>query len=351
MKRAQAGKMNRAAREDSEARTTFRLSPRGPYSLEASASFLCGFTPGKGGSARTGDGRLVVGLLDEQRLVPVAVALAQPDGRGEVLGEIAGRVTASEASAITRQLARILSLDHDATGLAAVGERDPAVRAMLEALPGFRPVCFPSPYEAAIWGVLAQRISMTVAASIKQRLAIETGSIARGFGHELHPAPAPAKVLALESFPGIAAEKLTRLKSVALAALEGKLDAEHIRSLCHVDAVEELQRIRGVGPWTAEHIVMRGCGALDELPLSEPRVLRAIAESYGLRETPSREEALHIAEGWRPYRMWIAVLMVMNLRRSAPSQWNGPEARGGGGSLTSGRLRGAGRPSPIRTLP
>jgi len=293
---------------------TFSLVPRGPYSLEASASFLCGFTPAKGSSARLDDGRLVLGFLDERRLTPVTVALGQRRSGGEVVGEVVG----GDAE-VASQVARILSLDHDARGLAAIGTRDRVVCSLLEANPGFRPVCFPSPYEAAVWGVLAQRISMPVAAAIKQRLAIATGTVAEGFGRTFHPSPAPARLLDLQSFPGLPADKLARLHGVALAALEGKLDAGHLRAMPSQEAMDELRSIRGVGPWTAEHILMRGCGVVDELPSAEPRVLRGIAEAYGLDTTPSAEEARTIANGWRPFRMWVAVLMVMNLRGTG--QW------------------------------
>ncbi|MDB5215802.1 MAG: HhH-GPD family protein [Myxococcaceae bacterium] len=298
--------------------STFRITPRGPYSLDASAKFLCGFTPAAGGSTTLDDGRLVLGLLDEARHVPIAVALSQAAKDGVVVAEIAGSPSDDESAArIERQVARILSLDHDARGLAALGARDAVVRRLLEASPGFRPVCFPSPYEAAVWGVLAQRIAMPVAAAIKQRLAVATDTVARGFGRTFHCAPAPERLLTLESFPGVAAEKMTRLHGVALAALEGKLDADRLRALPMADAVEELRAIRGVGPWTAEHILLRGCGVVDEVPTSEPRFLRGLAEAYGLDATPTADEARVIAERWRPYRMWVAVLVVMSLRRSA----------------------------------
>lgn len=305
----------------------FRIVPRGPYSLRASADFLCGFTPATGSSCTSGDGQLVLGLLEETRHVPVTIALEQT-ARGEIHGAVAGGPLAPEMLVtIQRQVMRLLSLDHDARGLADVARRDPAIRPLLDAAPGFRPVCFPSPYEAAIWGVLAQRITMTVAAKIKQRLATETGTIAEGFGRTFHPSPAPERLLALRDFAGLPAEKLARLHAVATAALEGKLDATRLAAMTRADAVRELQQIRGVGPWTAEHILLRGCGIIDELPSAEPRVVQAIATTYGLSVAASAADAERIAEGWRPYRMWIAVLLVMNLRRST-SAWARSPRRG-----------------------
>jgi len=325
---------------------TLQITPLGPYSLESSAAFLCGFMPAAGASATLEDGRLVLGFLDEARHVPVTVALRQEASDGAVRLELAGPVEGGDADAIAKQVTRMLSLDHDARGLADVAARDPVVARMLDAMPGFRPVCFPSPYEAAVWGVLAQRISMPVAAALKQRIAIATGTVAEGWGRTFHPSPDPERLLALQSFPGVSAEKMTRLHAVAIAALEGKLDAERLRALPASRAVDELRGIHGVGPWTAEHVLMRGCGVVDELPIAEPRVLRALQEAYGFETTPTEEEARAIAERWRPYRTWIAVRMVMGLSRSG---WSAPRGEQRGRSRSSSGSSSRSRSTQIDT--
>lgn len=296
---------------------TSEIEVRGPYSLAASASFLCGFTPAGGSGATLEDGRLVVGFLDETTYQPVLVAIGQhPDGRVEFEGP----------PHLAAQVARILSLDHDGGALLAVAARDPVVAELVQDAPGFRPVCFPSPYEAAVWGILAQRIPMTIASRIKQRLALFTGSVAEGFGRTFLPAPPPEAILALDRFEGLPEEKLVRLKGVASAALEGKLDAERLRAMPYEEAHAKLRSLRGIGQWTADHVLVRGTGLADELPVSEPRVLRGIAEAYGLASTPKEEEAIAIAQSWRPLRTWISVMLVSKLRRTG--RWNGPEPRG-----------------------
>ena len=59
------------------------------------------------------------------------------------------------------------ALDVDGTGFAALGERDRVVRALQRRFPGLRPVLFYTPYEAAAWAIIGQRIRMTQAATIK----------------------------------------------------------------------------------------------------------------------------------------------------------------------------------------
>jgi hypothetical protein len=78
----------------------------------------------------------------------------------------------------------------------------------------------------------------------------------------------------------------------------------------------------GIGPWAASHIYFRGAAPLDELPTSEPRVLHGLASAYRL-EAPSEAVFRRIATGWRPFRMWVCVLLMRHLARSGG--WHAPE--------------------------
>ena len=145
------------------------IEPRGPFSWSAALDVLGNFAPTSHhpqGSPST----VSLAFPLDGRFAPIAVDLRFEEGA--LRGEVAG-TTDSEAAA--RQVARIFSLDHDGSVYPAVGERDPAVGRLMEALPGLRPVCFTSPYEAAAWGVISQRISMRQAAVIKDRLIAEHG--------------------------------------------------------------------------------------------------------------------------------------------------------------------------------
>jgi DNA-3-methyladenine glycosylase II len=298
----------------------FRLSTRGPYSLAASGRFLCGFTPGSGGTCATPTGALVLGFLADETFAPVAVRLEQHGAH--ILGEAwssSPHVVARLRQAmphVERQVARVLCLDRDARGIGAI--EDPVVARLVSENPGFRPPCFPSPYEAAVWGVLAQRTPMTVAAATKRRLAEATGARIEAFGEGLDPSPPPARLLEIDRFKGVSEEKLARLHAVARAALAGELNAGRLRAMERARALAALRAIRGVGAWTAEHILVRGAGEVDTLPTAEPRVLRAASLAYGRALTP--DTLTRIAEAWRPYRTWVAVLLVMSLFRHDASR-------------------------------
>ena len=82
-------------------------------------------------------------------------------------------------------------------------------------------------------------------------------------------------------------------------------------------AVEELQRLSGVGPFTAQGIVVRGAGEPDYLATAEPRMARAAALAYGLEEPLSPEELVRRGDAWRPYRSWVGVLLRLGLQHAS----------------------------------
>ncbi|MGZ6270063.1 MAG: hypothetical protein ACXWMU_05800, partial [Candidatus Limnocylindrales bacterium] len=67
------------------------------------------------------------------------------------------------------------SLDVDASGFPEVGARDPVVGELQARYGWLRPVCFHSPYEAAVNFVVGQRISMRQARAVRARMARELG--------------------------------------------------------------------------------------------------------------------------------------------------------------------------------
>jgi DNA-3-methyladenine glycosylase II len=71
-----------------------------------------------------------------------------------------------DLDAAATQTCRFLSLDIDARGWPDVGRRDPVIAEAQERLPGLRPCGFHSPYEAAAWAVLSQRLRIVQAAHL-----------------------------------------------------------------------------------------------------------------------------------------------------------------------------------------
>jgi DNA-3-methyladenine glycosylase II len=295
--------------------TTIRVPKPKGFQLRAVSDFYAGFTPGSGMAAAAVD-RLTLAFRLDGTFEPVAVALTESEH--ELALEIAG---SSNVSAVRKQIARMLGLEVNGADWLALADRDRVVGELQREFRGFFTAAKASPYDAATWAMIAPRMNQNQAAAIKQAMARELGDAIEIQGRVHHVFPAPAALLGVKAFPGLADEKVTRLRGIAKAALEGRLEADYLRGLAENKALSELQRLRGVGPWVASHVYYRGAAPIDGLPTAEPRVLHGLAHAYRL-EAATAQTFTRIAEGWRPFRMWVCVLLSRHLASSGG--WHAP---------------------------
>jgi DNA-3-methyladenine glycosylase II len=228
---------------------------------------------------------------------------------------MAGEIVSPQApgpglvTAISAQVARILSLDVDGSGFPAVGERDPVVAGLQRRYPGLRPVGFWSPYEAAAWAIIGQRIRIRQAAAIKARMAEQLGEPVCFGDHVVHAFPAPGHLARIGTFPGLSGRKPGQLRSIAAAALQGQLHAASLRALPYRQALAQLRQLPGIGDFSAELVLLRGAGDPDHIPRHDPRLARAVALAYGLPQPPSGAQLLRLSKNWQPYRTWVTLLL------------------------------------------
>ena len=287
----------------------FELRPRGPYSLAASARFLEGFAP----AAHRGAGEHLHLAFPDPEGRAAGVCLREEDG------VVAGRhFGAGDPDWVRSEAERILSLDLDGSGFPAVGERDATIGRLQRRFAGLRPVLFMSPYEAGAWALVGQRMRIAQAARVKARMAEELGEAVDIHGDVRHAFPGPERLAALEGFPSLPGRKTRWLRSLGAGAREGLLDAARLRALPAAEALAQLQSLPGIGPFSGELILLRGAGEPDHLPSAEPRLRRAVARAYELDAEPTQDQLAELAEAWRPYRTWTAVLLRAFLEEEGP---------------------------------
>lgn len=280
--------------------TTFTIVPSGPFSLEAAAKF--GFGGRLGAPEYDGTMRLAFTVDGNQEQAGVILRQDASGIHGEVFG-------ARNTDAVKAQVARILSLDHDGEAWEAVGQRDPVIGELQKSHPGQRPVLFHSPYEAAAWSVISARVFQTQAAKVRQTISETHGETFDLDGQSMSAFPQPERLLETAEMPGLTAEKAERLRGIASAALEGQLDPPRLLAMDPDEATAEMLKLKGIGPFYAGLIVIRGTGFTDVLPTEEPRLLAYVAHFYGLDGPPTPAEFTTLAEPWRPFRTWASVLL------------------------------------------
>ncbi len=277
----------------------------GPWSLTTSRAFWEGFSPSALVGQRAGDGIRTVFRVEADW----SRAEAQVTQRGNLATiSLAG---GGDLQAATDQVRRFLSLDVDARGWPDVACRDPVIADAQAQLPGLRPCGFHSPYEAAAWSVLSQRVRIVQAARLRRDLVDRHG--------EGGAFPTPRVLRALD--PDLPGRKTEYLHAVADAALDGRLDGNALRAVDPDDALRSVQEIKGLGPFAAELVVLRGANAPDVLPRNERHLDAEIVERYGTDRTLAE-----VSEAWRPYRTWATVHLRAPCANNAPTRSADPTA-------------------------
>ena len=279
---------------------TSTIDLRGPYSLEEVA--LMGFGHR---DERSFDGVMRLAFcLDSDLEQQVGVEVRQDGRRLELVVHGDG-----DLAAVTRQVARVVSADHDGEAYAEVCAADPVLARVHAAAPGFRPSNFHSPYEAAVWSVLSARRQRRQAISLRQRLSEQRGAAFELAGRTVHALPTPATIARLEAVEGLQDAAVPRLHAVAEAATAGRLDVDRLTALAPEEAMAELRTLPGIGPFYSALVVVRACGLTDVLSTAEPHSRRAVRTLYGLDHEPDDAELASIAEAWRPFRTWATVAL------------------------------------------
>jgi DNA-3-methyladenine glycosylase II len=284
-----------------QAAVTEEIVPSGPYRLRESAEF--GF--GQRHAQRFG-GVLRMAFALDGTFAPVAVAVRQAFDDGPIEVEVTG---SADPERVVAQTARVLSLDHDAVTYPQVGERDPVVGRLMALRPGLRPPLFHSPYEAAAWSVLSARRPALQMAAVRDRLAAEHGRVFEVAGDQVAAFPGPEALLAVDSAPGLAEDKVARLHAVARAAAEGLLDVDALRALGPEAAHARVQTLPGIGPFYASLIVLRAIGFADVPVTDEPQALELMGRLYGLGRPATPADVARVTAPWRPWRTWTTVLL------------------------------------------
>lgn len=103
---------------------------------------------------------------------------------------------------------------------------------------------------------------------------------------------------------GLSGQKASYLQNVAAFSLEYDLENHRWDAMSDEDIIDFLTRIKGVGKWTAQMILMFTIGRPDVFPVDDLGIQQAMSRLYGLDEKNKnlKEQMIELAEPWRPYR-------------------------------------------------
>ena len=244
---------------------------------------------------------------------------------------------------------RMLGMEVDLTRFyhAALGIQwlHPLVRRMR----GVRPPRYPTLWEACVNAIVFQHVSLVAASTIVSRLTIDFGEHIERDGIRLYRFPSVEQVQhAPDRFlrtAGLSAAKLATLRRVADALEGGEVDEVRLEERPSPEASALLRKIKGIGPWTAAVILLRGLGRLDVFPANDTSVARNLALVSG----SARVDLMAVLEALGPERgMLYYHLLLARLEAAAAL---GPSSESAHRSTRRPECRPARRGRPLQVRP
>ncbi len=151
------------------------ISLREPFDFSLTLGFLRAFSPMAGEQRVSGDALTKSWMVGE---TAVAVTMKQ---RGARLScALDKRLDAKTEAALADRVASFVSADEDLTELYALASRDEQFAPVAKKLRGFHHPKFGTPFEAAIWSVLNQRVGIAQARKMKAALVRGPRRVPRG---------------------------------------------------------------------------------------------------------------------------------------------------------------------------
>ena len=112
---------------------------------------------------------------------------------------------------------------------------------------------------------------------------------------------------------GISYAKIKYIKGIAHEIISKNLDLKRFDEQSDQAIKEELVKLKGIGPWSAEMFLMFSLGRPDIFSTGDLGLKNAVKKLYGLKKDPTEQELLNISSRWSPFRTYASRILWRSL--------------------------------------
>ena len=221
------------------------------------------------------------------------------------INAVADRLPLNAEQKIVRALEKLLGLRVNMKSFYRFAKTVPPLNAISQRFMGLKPPRFPSVFEGIVNGIACQQLSLHVGLTLLNRLSARAGL---RFATATDTRFAFPTVQSLNQLPlrilrqlGFSTSKGLAVKNLSSMTLHGTFDPEGLARLRNEQAVNCLLKLRGVGRWTAEYVLLRGLGRTDLFPGDDVGARNNLRRWLNIKDALTYEAVNQTIAGWRPY--------------------------------------------------
>ncbi|MDQ0882562.1 DNA-3-methyladenine glycosylase [Peribacillus sp. V2I11] len=212
-------------------------------------------------------------------------------------------------NAVSQYIRHWFDLETNLLPFYELAQNDPLLQKPVSQFFGLRNMGIPDLFEAIAWGILGQQINLTYAYTLKRRLVEGFGDFVEFAGKQywLFPKPDVIAKLTVEDFADLrmTVKKCEYLIGVAQLIAEGELTKETLLNAKDVKEAEKmLTKIRGIGPWTANYVLMRCLRFPAAFPIDDVGLHNSMKLVMQTEAKPTKAEIRKLSEAWADWESY-----------------------------------------------
>lgn len=215
---------------------------------------------------------------------------------------------------IREYVAEWFDLDYDLERFYGFAAEDARFETVTQKLYGFRMLAYVNITDALVWSIIGQQINMKFAFVLKERLVAHFSHFVEYEGRKYWIMPSADELLTL-SVPEmremqISNRKAEYIMNCAAGIKEGTLTKEYLRSFgSYEDAMAHLTKVKGIGPWSANVVLMRTIKFRHAVPIGDAGLRNAFKIIDNLDEKPDGRYMEQIISQWGEFGTYATLYM------------------------------------------
>jgi DNA-3-methyladenine glycosylase II len=223
----------------------------------------------------------------------------------------------SQQSSLLLYVSEVFELNTDLQPFYDQMKGDPLMEPLCKRFHGLRLIGIPDLFEALCWCVIGQQINLHFAYQLKKRLVQAKGKRLRINGTDYFTFP-DAEVIA-EMTPGnfskwqFSLSKAKYIVGIARAVVQNQITKSMLMDIPKEEAMKTLIGLKGVGPWSAEYVMMKCCRNQSAFPIDDVGLHNAVKIQRGLDRKPTKPELLKLQQQWNPWQAYATFYLWHSL--------------------------------------
>ncbi|WP_338598577.1 hypothetical protein V6M85_07905 [Sulfolobus tengchongensis] len=220
-----------------------------------------------------------------------------------------------EAEKVVKTIEKMVGMYVDLYRFYNISTNNNQLKFLVNKFIGAKPVVFPTIFETLVNAITCQQVSLESCLTILSRLVVKLGEKIKENDKIFYSFPDPIKLSKsseeeLRSI-GYSRPKIRYIKQIATKFSDNELSEEKLNTLSDDDIISVFSKLKGIGKWSLDYILLRGYGKLNVFPTGDVGAQNKIRKFFNLSYTPNDKQIDEMLKPWSNYKGLVYFYLLL----------------------------------------